>query len=106
MYNSRLLLVVPFLAVTLANNCSFLGEVRINNGADGNSYIQVCYQNNEGNLEWVFICGELLNGNLWAYDNAYVWCRSRGLKLFSEMSLGSISELKTSSEQTEQCNLQ
>ena len=98
MYYLRLFVLIPFLAVSLAGDCSSLGSVRVDNGADGNSYIQVCIQNNIGNLEWAFICGELVNEDPWGYDNAYVWCRSRGLMLTSDMSLGSISELNHSSE--------
>ena len=97
MYNSLFLLLVPILAVSLANACNSVGQVRIKN-KDSNSYIQVCIQDNQGSLVWVFICGEELNGNPWTYDNAYVWCRSRGLKLASDTSLGSISVLVTSPE--------
>ncbi|KAI6657740.1 Von Willebrand factor D and EGF domain-containing protein-like isoform X2 [Oopsacas minuta] len=57
-----------------------------------NSYLRVCITDSSGQLVWSFICGEVP----WTVDNGYVWCRSRGLKLYSELSLGSVGEVDNS----------
>ena len=80
------LVTFPCLSLSLLDSCHVPGEVT---SVGSPSYIRVCVRDSNGRLVWAFICG----GDAWTADNAYVWCRSKGGRLFSNSSLGSTSEL-------------
>ena len=80
------LVTFPCLSQSLPDSCHVLGEVT---SIGSPSYIRVCVRDINARLVWAFICG----GDTWTVDNAYVWCRSKGGRLLSNSSLGSISAL-------------
>ena len=74
-------IVFGIISVGRCESCTTIGEIRTFSAVIQEIsslslyYAQICLQT-EGMTEWRHICSELINGEVWSYDNRYVWCRT------------------------------